>query len=160
MNSSSRADFGGDARRCDRTRRGMAAILSASATRLHCVTSSFIPDFAVDLRSEFTKTVTPVQTVRFPPFPSFDSHVLHFFIARPPHCVTSIALSPSRENIRSSVRISRDDYATQCHATSSLTTLCDAMSVNVNSNHGEDYARLSFNLFCLYFVFKINFTRE
>lgn len=73
VNSSSRTNFGGDARRCDRTRRGMAAILFASATRLHCVTSSFIPDFAVDLRSEFTKTVTPVQTVRFPPFSLPDS---------------------------------------------------------------------------------------
>lgn len=66
-------------------------------------------------------------------------------------------LAVSREH--SFVRISRDDYATQCHATSSLTTLRDATSVNVNNNHGEDYARLSFNLFCLYFVSRINFTR-
>lgn len=85
VNSSSRTNFGGDAHRCDRTRRGMAAILFASATRLHCVTSSFIPDFAVDLRSEFTKTVTPVQTMRFPPFSLPDSlaHSSLFYCSPP-----------------------------------------------------------------------------
>lgn len=34
------------------------AILSV-CDALHCATSLFIPDFAVDLRGEFTKTVTP-----------------------------------------------------------------------------------------------------
>lgn len=41
-----------------------------SVALCHCA-SSFIPDFAVDLRSEFTKTVTPrpPRTFSFPSFP-------------------------------------------------------------------------------------------
>lgn len=121
VNSSSRTNFGGDARRCDR--RGMAAILFASATRLHCVTSSFIPDFAVDLRSEFTKTVTPIQCAFSFFFFVRVARPLLFYrwprSLRNHHC----PLTVSRKHSALLWESSRDDYVIQCHATSFFTTL-------------------------------------
>jgi len=103
----------GETCRCDRIRKGMAAILPAVCNTLHCVTSSFIPDFAADLRSEFTKTVTPLpytQIAYFPSFPSLSSSLFRIC------CLYCAALSSFQENVCPSVRISRDDYMTRCHA--------------------------------------------
>jgi len=75
VNGSSRVNFGGDAL-LQQNSKGDGGDFVCNT--LHCVTSSFIPDFAADLRSEFTKTVVPLfrPTVCFLPFPSLKSCVL------------------------------------------------------------------------------------
>lgn len=142
----------GETRRCDRTRRGMAAILPVVCNTLHCVTSSFIPDFAADLRSKFTKTVTPLSPGRLRVFLLF-ARLDHTFFVTLSYSSSCATLS-FRENVCPSVKISRDDYATD--VTQGFSPLFNNTSVNVIGDVTVGETCKIFVEFCSHSIFRIN----